>query len=189
MSNIGINLASEPFQPTRRIVVATAAGAALLLGLLGLLISLSVMESGQAVEVRKEIAGLEARLQTLAGDRAQLEGVLRRPENAEVLQRSLFLNNLIYAKVISWTRLFDDLEKVLPHNVRVISIRPQVNDRNQVSLDMVVGSESSEPVVQFLMRLEAAPQFGSTQWHQRTPPSQNDPLLRYRLSVNYTQTL
>jgi type IV pilus assembly protein PilN len=186
---IGINLASEPFQRHRPMIVASAVAATMLTCLLGLLIYLSVMESGQAVETREEISRLQLRLGKLTGEQARLEGVLRQPANAEVLQRSVFLNSLIYAKGISWTRLFDDLEKVMPHNVRLISIRPQVNEQNQVMLDMLVGAESSEPVIDFLMRLQSSPQFGDTLIHTRVPPSQTEPLLRYRVSATYAQAL
>jgi type IV pilus assembly protein PilN len=186
---VPVNLASEPFVSTRRVVVGTITAAALLTGSLALLVSLSLMERGQADQVAREIVQLESRMKTLAAEQARLESILRQPENAAVLERSLFLNQLLYAKGISWTRLFDDLEKVLPHNVRLVSIRPQVNAQSQVLLDMVVGAESESPVIQFLVRLENSPQFGLTTPHNRMPPTQSEPLLRWRFSANYTQKL
>jgi type IV pilus assembly protein PilN len=186
---VPVNLASEPFVGTRRVVVGTITAAVLLTGSLALLVSLSLMERGQADQVSREIAQLESRMKTLSAERARLESILRRPENAAVLERSQFLNQLLYAKGISWTRLFDDLEKVLPHNVRLVSIRPQVNAQSQVMLDMVVGAESEQPVIQFLVRLENSPQFGLTTPHNRMPPTQSEPLLRWRFSANYTQKL
>jgi type IV pilus assembly protein PilN len=186
---ISINLASEPFRRVRPMLAAGGLAALLLTGLLGFLIALSVTEKGQAAQSRQTIARLEAQLRTLSSQQAQLESVLRKPENAEVLDRSLFLNSLLYAKGISWTRLFDDLEKVLPYNVRLIQVRPQVNSQNQISLEMVVGADSSEPVIRMLTLLERSPQFGETLIHNRMPPSQSDPLLRFRISVNYAQKL
>lgn len=186
---ISVNLANEPFQHTRRMLVASATAAVLLVGLLGLLTSLSVMERGQAAEARRTIDRIQAQLRTLDAETARFQAVLRQPENAEVLERSLFLNSLLYAKGISWTRLFDDLEKVMPYNVRLISIRPQVNGQAEISLDMVVGAESSVPVIQMLTRLESSPQFGTTLLHNSMPPSQSEPLWRYRVSVNYARKL
>ncbi len=186
---VPINLASEPFRPMRRMLAASVAAAVLLVGLLGLFIMLSVIQRGQAAQMHASIDRLQAQLRALSEEQSHLEGVLHRPENAEVLERSLFLNSLLYAKGISWTRLFGDLEKVMPYNVRLISIRPQVNAENEISLEMVVGAESSEPVIQMLTRLENSPQFGTTLIHNRIPPSQSEPLLRYRVSVNYAQKL
>lgn len=186
---VPINLASEPFRRLRPMLAASAGAGVLLLGLLALLVSFSVMQRGRAAETSRSIDRLQRQLRTLASEEARVESVLRRPENAEVLERSLFLNNLLYRKGISWTKIFDDLEKVLPHNVRLISVRPQVNARNEISLDMVVGAESGAPVVEMLKGLENSPQFGGTYVHSTLPPSQSEPLLRYRVSVNYAQKL
>ena len=186
---VRINLASEPFQRTRAVLVASGAAGLLLLGLLGLLYGLAVMQRGQAADARRTIARLETQLHRLNAETGKLEGVLREPENAEVLERSLFLNSLLYAKGISWTRLFDDLGKVLPHNVRLISIRPQAVGQNEILLDLVVGAESAAPVVHMLMQLEASPTFEKALIHNTAPPSQSEPLLRYRVSVNYAQQL
>ncbi|HXN46833.1 MAG TPA: hypothetical protein VN893_09365 [Bryobacteraceae bacterium] len=186
---MAVNLASEPFERTRPMLVASAVAAFFLVVLLGVLVALSVTERGQAAELRQTIAKLEAKRRTLNAEQTRLEATLRQPENAEVLARSLFLNNLLYAKGISWTRLFDDLEKVMPFNVRLISIRPQAGGPGEIQLDMVVGAESAEPVVQLLTRLEGSPMFGATLIHNRWPPTQSEPLLRYRVSVSYVQKL
>jgi len=187
---IPVNLASEPFVAARRVVAGAVAAAVLLTASLVLLVSLSLVESGQADEMRRTISKLEAQSQSLAAERARLEQVLRRPENAVVLERNLFLNELLYAKGISWTRLFGDLEQVLPYNVRLVSIRPQITGQNnQVLLDMVVGAQSEQPVIDFLVRLEQSPRFGRTTPHNRMPPTQSEPLLRWRFSVNYQQDL
>jgi type IV pilus assembly protein PilN len=188
-ARLQINLASEPFHSTRPVLVAASAAAALLIGLFGLLVTLAVMERGQAADASSTIGRLQSQLKKLDADQARLEAVLRQPENAEVLERSLFLNSLLYAKGISWTRLFDDLEKVVPHNVRLISIRPQVSGQNEILLDMVVGSESAQPVVLMLQKLESSPLFGATLIHNSFPPTQSEPLMRYRVSVNYAQKL
>lgn len=186
---IGINLASEPFQPRRPVIAATVALAALLLALLGVLVYLGMGERARLRATREAVARLEQEARALAAEQARLEAVLRQAENAEVLEHSLFYNSLLYRKGISWTRLFDDLEQVMPHNVRLISIRPQLGADNEVMLDMVVGAESSEPVVALLAKLESSPRFGQTYVHNRIPPSQNEPLLRYRISVRYEQEL
>lgn len=187
---VPVNLASEPFIGTRRVVAGTVAAAVLLSASLALLISLSLMERGQADEMQRTLARLESESRALASERASLEAVLRRPENAAVLERSLFLNELLYAKGISWTRLFDDLERVMPYNVRLVSIRPQITGQNnQVLLDVVVGAQSEQPVIDLLVRLEKSPRFGRATPQNRMPPTQSEPLLRWRFSANYSQDI
>jgi Tfp pilus assembly protein PilN len=106
-----------------------------------------------------------------------------------VLERSVFLNSLLFRKGISWTRIFADLEKTIPHNVKVLAIRPSVNFENQVTLDMTVGAESPEPVIALYRALEESPLFGSVLGHSSLPPTQSDPLYRYRMTVIYAQKL
>lgn len=186
---VRINLASEPFRRDRPALVAYAAATALLAALLVALISLAVAERGRAAATSGAVERLRAELRAITAEQARLEGALRRPENAEVIEYSRFLNGLLHRKGISWTRIFDDLEKVMPHNVRLFAVRPQVNPQNEVYLDMVVGAESGPPVVEMLKRLEDSPQFGNTYIHSTQPPSPSEPLLRYRVTVNYAQEL
>ena len=54
---------------------------------------------------------------------------------------------------------------------------------------MTVGAESPAPVVDLLTRLESSEVFGATTVYSFLPPSQSDPLYRYRVSVNYGQKL
>jgi type IV pilus assembly protein PilN len=186
---IAINLATQPFRRDRPVLVASGILSFALLGLLGVLIYLSLTERGQLAEARHNVDVLERKIRVVAAEQQKLDAVLRRPENAEVLERSLFLNALLYRKGISWTRLLADLEKVVPHNVRIMSVRPTLNSQNQVVLDMQVGTESPEPLIALLKALESSPLFGPAYLHSSSPPSQSDPLWKYRVSVNYGQKL
>jgi type IV pilus assembly protein PilN len=187
---IPINLASEPFRKDRPIVAASAALAAILVGLLCVMGYLILSERTRMRVTREEIARLSDQADKMAREQAQLDAVLRQPANAEVLERSLLLNALVERKSISWTRIFSDLEGVMPFNVRLIQVRlPQINSRNQVSLDMTVGAMEPGSVIQFMKRLETSPLFGPATLHTALPPSQNEPLFRYRISVDYAQKL
>lgn len=186
---IPLNLASEPFRRDRQMIVASVALGLVLAGLLAMLTSLAVLERGAEAQTRQEQALLQKKLAALNQEQARLEAVLRRPENAEVLNKVLFINSLLYRKGISWTKIFSDLEGVMPFNVRLIAIRPQVNAKSDVLLDMTVGAQTQLPVIEMLKRLEGSPLFGSTEVHSWQPPSQTEPLYRYRVTVNYGRAL
>jgi Tfp pilus assembly protein PilN len=186
---IPINLASEPFRKDRPILVASAVTAVLMLGLLGLLLSIILRERDASRESLDEIAKLERQLQKVSAETAKFEAQIRQPANESVLERGVFLNSLLQRKGISWTKLFSDLETVFPNNVRLVSVRPSVTDDNRIQLDMVVGSQQPQPVIDLLQKLESSSQFGSTQLLGWQPPSQNEPLYRYRVSVKYVQKL
>ncbi|MBI3683681.1 MAG: hypothetical protein HY235_25175 [Acidobacteria bacterium] len=186
---IQINLASEPFRRDRPWIVASTLLGMILAGMLGLLVYLAATSRDEAFEARQQVEKARAQVQALAAEQTRLESALRRPENAEVIERSVFLNQLLLRKSISWTRIFGELEQVLPHNVRIISVRPQVTPQNEIYLEMVVGSLAPEPIIEMLMRLESSEQFGATLVNNWLPPSQTEPLYRYRVSVNYAQKL
>ncbi|MGC9945447.1 MAG: hypothetical protein ABSF64_03540 [Bryobacteraceae bacterium] len=186
---IPINLASQPFRRDRAVLVASGALGVLLAVLLVFLLSLNRLENGQAAETRVEMAGLDSQIRALSAQQARQDAIRRKPENAEVLERSLFLNALLYRKGISWTRIFSDLEKVVPYNVRIMAIRPSVAGPNQVSLDMTVGSDTEMAVIDLLKNLENSPSFGAVYSHSLLPPTQTDKLYRCRVSVNYVQKL
>ena len=187
---IPINLASQPFRKDRPILAAGYATAGILAMLLVFLIILIVNQRHQLKGERKEIADLDAKVRQIEKDQAQVDTLLRRPDNEAVFERNVLLNTLIDRKSISWTRIFADLERVLPGNVRLISVRlPQITNQNQVLLDMVVGAQEQTPILDLLRRFESSPVFGATTVHSFQPPSQNEPHYRYRVSVNYTQQL
>jgi Tfp pilus assembly protein PilN len=187
---VPINLATEPFRRDRPMLVATAALGVLLAILLGFEVTTITSERHEGADIHVTINRLNTQLRGIAAEQAKLNATLRRPENAEVIDRSLFLNSLIDRKAISWTKLFTDLEKVVPYNVRLISVRlPEVDSENQVLLDMVVGAKDNQPILELVRNLEAAPQFGLTTVPTTTPPSQTDPLYRYHVVVPYAQKL
>src|SRR5438477_13198889 len=114
--------------------------------------------------------------------------MLHQPAKSEELQRSNLLNTMIERKSISWTRIFSDLQDVVPNNVKLVQVRlPQINSRNEVTLDMVVGAQGDDPVGVFLKKLAESPLFGPAEVLQINPPSQNNPLNQYRISVSYAQ--
>jgi Tfp pilus assembly protein PilN len=187
---IPINLASEPFRRDRPVLVATGVAAALLGVVLCGLLYLIAIDRTRSGETRARVNRLNQELTAVSTEQARLDATLRQPANASILERSLLLNTLVERKSVSWTRIFADLEAVMPPNVRLIQVRlPQIDSRNQVLLDMVVGSQSPEPVITFLKQLQASPRFGPATVHNSAPPTDNEPLYRYRVSVNYAQKL
>ena len=187
---IQVNLATEPFRRDRPVLVASVACGVALVALLGVLIFLIVSERGRQTETRTAVAQLNSDLRKITDEQAKLDSTLRQPINAEVLEQSLLLNSLIQRKSISWTRLFADIDGVKPDHVRLIQVRlPQINSRNEVTLDMEVGAKDQGPVIEFLKRLQDSPLFGPTNLSRSSPPTQNEPLWRYRVMVSYAQKL
>jgi len=184
-----LNLATQPMRRDRPILIASAVVAVLLCVTLAALIGLAITDRRSMNESRSVIARVQAQMARMNAAQAQLDAQMRLPENATVLYRSVLFNELIQRKGISWTRIFSDLEKVLPHNVRIASIRPTLNGRNQLSLEMVVAADTAEPVIGFIGNLEQSDVFGDVSQTSWVPPAQNDPFVRFHLTVTYDQKL
>lgn len=186
---IPINLASQPFRRDRALLVASIAVSLVLVATLGGLISLILLDRSQLADVRHDLDQLNKEIRKVTSQQAGLDTVLRRPENTEVIERSVLLNELLYRKGISWTKILADLETTMPFNVRLTSIRPYVNKENQVTLDMQVGAETQGAVIEFLKALESSSLFESPSVPSSQAPSQSEPLFRSRVVVNYAQRL
>jgi Tfp pilus assembly protein PilN len=186
---LSLNLATQPMRRDRPILVASAVVAALLCVTLVALIGLALTDRRNMNESRAVIARVQAQMAKTNAAQAQIDAQMRLPQNATVLYRSLMFNQLIRRKGISWTRIFSDLEKVLPHNVRIASIRPTLNGKDELSLEMVVAADTPEPIIGFIGKLEESDVFGDVSQTAQVPQTQNDPFVRFHLTVTYDQKL
>jgi Tfp pilus assembly protein PilN len=186
---IPINLARAPFRHDRPMLAGAAFTALLLIASLAYLVNRSVTERRETRDTQIALSRVNRQLTAIRAEQTKLNAQMRQPGNEVALDRIVLLNELIKLKATSWTRIFSDLEKVLPPNVRILSIRPSINARDEVALDMQVAADSPEPISTFIVNLESSDTFGSVTVSSITPPSQTDAFHRYRLSVNYAQKL
>jgi hypothetical protein len=190
-----INLASQPFRQERAQNAALAVIGAALAASLFVLAILIIHARTQAADLRKVIEAKRTQLANLQKSQSSYYGVLSKPSNAEVFSESVFWNDLIARRAVSWTRVFQDLGTVLPENMQLLQMRlPQVATENgtglnRVQLDMWVGTEQPAAVIGFLKKLETSPLFGAASVMTQEPPNQNSPLYKYRLTVAYAQKL
>ena len=190
-----INIASQPFRRERAQNAVYALICAALVCSLLLLVSLILHARAQAAGLRRIIASENAQLLSLERQDAKFSAVLSRPENAGVFSTSVFLNEVIARRGVSWTRVFKDLGTVLPPDMQLMQIRlPQVaaqdsSTTNHVQLDMVVGTNRPQALIDLLQRLQKSSLFGPAQVTAQQPPTQNDRLYKYRVTVAYAQNL
>jgi len=185
---IPVNLASRPFRKDRAVIVGSVGVCAALVATLVLLVSLAMADRAQYADLRGEVSRLNRSIQTLQTEQSKVDAVLHEPQNAESLKCSVFLNSLLIRKGISWTRIFADLEQIVPYNVKIVQIRPTVNGQT-ISLDMALASESPMPVIELMKAFGESKMFSNPNPHNYTAPSQSEPLYRYQISVDYAQKL
>lgn len=190
-----LNLASQPFGRERAENALLAGICAVLACSLLVLISLFLQTRSRAADLRRQIDAENRTFHRLEAQQQKYSTILRRPENADVFSQSVFLNELIARRGVSWTRVFEDLGTVLPEDMRLLAIRlPQVpqedaSGTNRVQLDMIVESEKPQVVIALLKKLQESSLFGAAAVMTQTPPTQNDPFYKYRVTVPYAQKL
>src|ERR1700761_7755931 len=105
-----INLASDPFRRERATNAMYAMACVALVCSLIILTSLFLRSRAHASRIRDEISAEDAVLQKLQSEQRGYSAVLSRPRNADIFSRSVFLNELIARRAVSWTLVFHDLE-------------------------------------------------------------------------------
>ncbi|HUB80143.1 MAG TPA: hypothetical protein VMB03_15160 [Bryobacteraceae bacterium] len=186
---IAINLASQPFRRDRAMIVASTLVCLLLVASLGVLIHLANEDNRQLADVRHEVAALKKQVQGVNDQQAKLNMVIHEPRNETVLERSVFINSLLLRKGISWNRIFTDLEKTIPYNVKLTRIRPSVDDQGRVTLDMTLASDTAVTMMGALQAFADNSLFGPVDPKGTIPPTQTEPLFRFALVVPYAQKL
>jgi hypothetical protein len=190
-----INLASQPFRAERAQTALLAGVCAALLVSLIALAGLILHARSEAVGLRRQLDAETTALKKLQRDQARFSAVLSKPQNADVFATSVFLNEVIARRGLSWTRVFKDLETVMPSNMLLLGLRlPQTaadegTGTNRVQLDMQVGTTQQDAIVGLLNRLKESKLFGAASLVNQTPPTQNDSLYKYRVTVSYAQKL
>lgn len=184
-----LNLAREPMRRDRPILIGSAIVGILLCVTLIALTGLLVTDRKAMDESRQVIDRIQRQQARISAEQAKSDAQMHQPQNAQVLFRSEMYNDIIRRKAVSWTRIFSDLATVLPYNVRLISIRPQLNARNELSLDMQVASDTPEPFFAFMAKLEGSDSFGDVAMNTQIQPTQNDPFYRFHIVVIYDQKL
>ena len=170
---LDINLATHPYEDAREFWARWGLGVGVLAVLTLVLLGWTVRSWSNAGRDRQSIARLEAQIAERDQERARAQAFLVLSANRSTRDQSQFLNGLIQRKEFSWTRVFEDLEQVMPSNLHVVSLRPELNDQNQVELNMRVAGDTRSAAVELVHRMEGSKHFGGAQLVQESSGSEN----------------
>ena len=132
---LNINLASQKYEDVRQFYVrwSMAIGFAavlmlLLIGLAWMNYFLALPSSGQRI---KE---LQAHIAELQKQRAAAETISNLPENHDVTAQKNYWNRQINRRQLSWTQLFNDLQRIMPARAYLSSVHPEITLDNRLKL-------------------------------------------------------
>ena len=159
---IDINLASQPYQDSRQFWTYWGTGLALLALTTALLLYLAVTGFLRAGQDREQMANLQSKIRSFDQEQSQAEAIMNQPQNRTMREQSRFLNDLFQRKAFSWTRVFEDLERVMPAHLHVLSIHPDVSTDNNAEIKLAVGGDSRDQAVDLVKKMEASKRFKQT---------------------------
>ena len=156
---LNINLATKPYLDVRRVLMQWGSLVLLLAVCTAGLAWKAVANWREASEVNAKINQLRSEIAELDREHQQALLLLQQPQNVPVLNTLKFLNGLIARKSFSWTRVFMQLEQIMPPRLHVVSISPELQATNTVEVHLTVAGTSRDAAVELVKRLEQSPSF------------------------------
>src|SRR5208282_6027991 len=185
---LDINLATRPYEDAREFWARWGLGVGLLAALTLALVMFALRGWTNAGRDRHNIAQLEQQIAELNKERIDDQAVLDMPVNRSTRDQSQFLNGLIQRKAFSWTRVFEDLEQVVPTNLHVVSLRPALNEQGQVELEMKVAGDTRSAAVDLVHRMEGSKHFQGAQLVSEAPNGEGSGIAASVISIYVPDT-
>lgn len=160
---INVNLASHPYEDVHRFFMKWVP---LLLALTVLAIGLSVkafFTYRDSRQVENQIAERRQQIDKLQQEQLAAQSLLNQPQNSGTRDQAQFLNSLFTRKAFSWTQVMADLEKIMPAQVQVVSIRPQLDADGELRFTLDVATNHRDSAIELVRRMERSPRFEEPQ--------------------------
>jgi Fimbrial assembly protein (PilN) len=158
-ADFDLNLSTRPFPAYRALNIGLAAILVALIGLTAWQTVGFIRFSRKARGIRKTEQELRVAADSMGQQVAQLGSRLDRPEATAKLNEIGFFNHLILRRNFSWTRLFSILEDMVPDNVHLVNLSPNIEKDGGITLRLAVKAKSVSDVTVFVKRLEMSPVF------------------------------
>jgi hypothetical protein len=124
MQPLDLNLSSQPFRNNALLWTAHAIACGSLLTFSVWNVSTYLRETRDVAELKTQIAENDRRGADLDLREKRAEAGAGRHDLKDLSRQAATANQVIMMRALSWTRLFNQLEKVVPYEVKTIAIRP-----------------------------------------------------------------
>lgn len=182
MKPIHLNLSARPYRDYRPVYAAVV-----VMSLLTAFLMLNNVETyyryiHETRSTRAKIAAVEAQAarekENALLAQKRLEGI----DVARLDAQTRFINAKLAERAFSWSALLDQLETILPEDVRLDSVSPSFTDAGPINLSLHFYAKDGEGLTDTLTAMYADPHF-------RNPfpssESHNEKGYRFNLSVQY----
>jgi hypothetical protein len=156
-----LNLASRPFRDYRPVYAAVV-----LMALLTAFLALNNVDTflryrTETKATRANIARLELQI---ADEQRRTDTFAQRLRGFDLkllASQTEFANAQLAERAFSWSELLDRLEKVLPNDVRLVSVNPSFDKDGLVHLSMQCTTKTGEGLTATINRFNADPHFAN----------------------------
>ena len=152
------NLSTRPFYNERRVHLAAAIVALIVVAFTAWNVTRLVTLSARRAELRTQSSSDESRAQQLRAQAEAMEKSVDQSALMRVAASAREANAIVNRRTFSWTTFFNRLEETLPPSVMLTSVAPQV-ENGQVIVTMFVLARRVEDVDDFMVKLEGAGAF------------------------------
>jgi Tfp pilus assembly protein PilN len=153
------NLSTRPFYNERRVH-------ALLSIITALLVAVTAFNLVEIVVLSREQSDLGGRAQTaetrareLRAHAAQVRQGVDTRQLDTISAEAREANGIIGQRLFSWTELLNQLETTLPEDVRILSMRPRIEQDGTFTVQMIITSRRFTDIDTFLKNLEGTGAF------------------------------
>jgi hypothetical protein len=160
---LNINLASQKYEDVRRFYVRWSAAIGCSAVLLVLLIGLAWMNHSSSSKSGDRIRQTQEEIASLQKDRAAAERVSNLPENHDVTEQKNYWNRQISRRQLSWTQLFNDLQKIMPARAYLSSVHPEITPEKRLKLTLMIAGDTHGNGLELVQKMEKSERFRGPQ--------------------------
>ena len=183
-----INLASQKYEDVRQFYVRWSMAIAVSAVLMLVLVGLAWRNFSNSSDTGKRIKQLQAEIAELQKQRAEAEAISNLPENHDVTAQKNYWNRQINRRQLSWTQLFNDLQRIMPARAFLSSVVPEITKDNRLKLTLVVMGDTHENGLELQKKMEKSDRFRSPQISNELMQTQGKtdiPLYKFEIVTYY----
>jgi hypothetical protein len=160
---LNINLASQKYEDVRQFYVRWGWAIGLTAILMLFLIGMAWINYASSSKSSARIKELQEKIASLEKERAAAEKITNQPENHEITAQKNFWNKQFNRRQLSWTQLFNDLQRIMPARAFLSSVHPEVTKDNRLKLTLVIKGDTHGNGLELVQKMEKSPSFRDTQ--------------------------
>lgn len=137
-----LNLASRPFRNNALLWLGHCVLMGAVIGATAWNTAAFLDTGGKLEELRNRVGSIENRFDNVEVQERRLQAEIARHDLKYLRMQTVRANDVIGRRALSWTRLFNLLEKVQPYEVKMVSVRPVFGRGEAPSATDLVGEET-----------------------------------------------